>query len=454
LRILSYFEDNKQGTYYKYLLESTFSCEVVIVFSFDKFLDLITSTNDFSYCLASFTNKLGDLQIAVLEEITLSLPALFLLADNNQLLRILKIWELNSRNKNVHLMQITPDPQDILEHICNALEIQNNFKTLNDEFIPVHVNCVYKISKLNCDLYIKLSEKKFLKFFLADTELTAPDLARIQEKKADFLYVKSSDLDSFIQSMDSFLNENNEKYEKNELEIEFVDKAEDLLVAHEMFALLVNKLGINDRSLKYVNRAMNIFYSSLDDSPELQEICLNLVKKKDFVSEHSLVLAYLSNAILSCTDYYNDNNSIKLTLASMVHDLGLSDINYLKLEQGLVDREEFSKKDLKKFENHVTAPLASLRKIEGCPADIDSIIINHHERYDGTGFPRGLENTYIPFLATLFIIAHEITIEIFKTDFSRNKIDEFLSQREKEYQRGNFDVVIKVVKNVFNEAKV
>ncbi len=42
------------------------------------------------------------------------------------------------------------------------------------------------------------------------------------------------------------------------------------------------------------------------------------------------------------------------------------------------------------------------------PPDTDLIILQHHERPDGSGFPRGLTHTRIGTLASLFILAEDL----------------------------------------------
>lgn len=41
----------------------------------------------------------------------------------------------------------------------------------------------------------------------------------------------------------------------------------------------------------------------------------------------------------------------------------------------------------------------------GCSAEVTQIIAYHHERYDGSGYPHGLQGEGIPFLARIVAIA-------------------------------------------------
>ena len=88
------------------------------------------------------------------------------------------------------------------------------------------------------------------------------------------------------------------------------------------------------------------------------------------------------------------------------------------------------------------------------PPDVDSIIAQHHERPDGSGFPRGLTHLRIGPLATVFIVAHDIVTYLFDNDIAGANVekgldlDKFIEQKSKTYQMGTFKKVIAVVPKI------
>ena len=67
------------------------------------------------------------------------------------------------------------------------------------------------------------------------------------------------------------------------------------------------------------------------------------------------------------------------------------------------------------------------------PADIDIIILNHHENAEGTGFPRSLSpNRTFP-LSIVFIVAHDFVSHLYKIDFEEEKIPSVINAIEKKY---------------------
>ncbi len=89
-----------------------------------------------------------------------------------------------------------------------------------------------------------------------------------------------------------------------------------------------------------------------------------------------------------------------LQRGALLHDIGKIGISdTILLKNGALDSQEW---DL--MRKH---PVIGAEIIKGIPflSEAKSIIANHHERWDGSGYPNGLAGEQIPFLARIFIVA-------------------------------------------------
>ncbi|MGQ0812454.1 MAG: HD domain-containing phosphohydrolase [Nitrospiraceae bacterium] len=88
-----------------------------------------------------------------------------------------------------------------------------------------------------------------------------------------------------------------------------------------------------------------------------------------------------------------------LALGAFLHDIGK-----VSLEGYTFSRSESSDGESKELKHH---PEIGARMIQplGFPAEITQIISYHHERYDGSGYPHGLQGEGIPLLARIVCIA-------------------------------------------------
>ncbi|MER3424045.1 MAG: hypothetical protein C4293_13265 [Nitrospiraceae bacterium] len=89
-----------------------------------------------------------------------------------------------------------------------------------------------------------------------------------------------------------------------------------------------------------------------------------------------------------------------LAFGAFLHDIGT-----LGLENSLLHHSSMlSQKEREPFKRHPEIGARMLVPL-GIPAEISQIILYHHERYDGSGYPYGLQGEGIPLLARIVAVA-------------------------------------------------
>jgi HD-GYP domain-containing protein (c-di-GMP phosphodiesterase class II) len=74
----------------------------------------------------------------------------------------------------------------------------------------------------------------------------------------------------------------------------------------------------------------------------------------------------------------------------------LQDVGMLKLPPGMPARRgDLTTEEEEVFKSHVTHSVEILSQTTGLPPDLPSLCSLHHERYDGSGYPRGLKGSAI-----------------------------------------------------------
>ncbi|MEO8716798.1 MAG: DUF3391 domain-containing protein [Burkholderiales bacterium] len=74
----------------------------------------------------------------------------------------------------------------------------------------------------------------------------------------------------------------------------------------------------------------------------------------------------------------------------------LQDVGMLKLPQGMpARRNDLDLPEEEVFKTHVTNSVEILSQTAGLPPELPSLASLHHERYDGSGYPRGLKGSAI-----------------------------------------------------------
>ncbi len=86
--------------------------------------------------------------------------------------------------------------------------------------------------------------------------------------------------------------------------------------------------------------------------------------------------------------------------AALLHDLGKIAIpDAILLKNGKLTPEEW-----RIMETHVWVGFSLLRRMQGL-GDVAEIVLSHHERFDGKGYPRALKGEEIPLGARIFAVA-------------------------------------------------
>jgi putative two-component system response regulator len=146
-------------------------------------------------------------------------------------------------------------------------------------------------------------------------------------------------------------------------------------------------------------KTFNIFNGGIDHSNDiLLTLSSSLEAKDPYTKEHSTRVSNLSSDFISFLGF-SQKHSEDVRKAGILHDIGKIFLSTsLLLKPGVLTEEETEAiKRHVVFGEEICKPLVSMRSI--LPA-----IRNHHERWDGRGFPDGLAGEDIPVIARILAI--------------------------------------------------
>lgn len=90
----------------------------------------------------------------------------------------------------------------------------------------------------------------------------------------------------------------------------------------------------------------------------------------------------------------------QLAMGAMLHDVG-----HAKLPQGILNKDsKLTDLEMKALEKHVVQSLGLVKGEAGLSKVVMDMIVNHHERLDGSGYPRGLKAEHISKVARIMAI--------------------------------------------------
>jgi len=124
-----------------------------------------------------------------------------------------------------------------------------------------------------------------------------------------------------------------------------------------------------------------------------------LFDKVPWEKEHALRVAELCRMLGEALDMYPEQVQ-RLHTLGLIHDIGKLSINYeLFLKPGpLSDEETAEVQRHSEMGYRIVSAMSDM-------VDISEYVLSHHERFDGSGYPRGLVGRQIPFYSRILAVA-------------------------------------------------
>lgn len=184
--------------------------------------------------------------------------------------------------------------------------------------------------------------------------------------------------------------------------------------------------NFNERILIKPNKVLNKIIFGSKHEPWWLYINA-LANHVDWLYTHSIDVALMS-LIMAAESGYNKRQLFYLGLGSLFHDMGM-----LLLPKSILEKhEKFSKAEELIHSQHCELGVSSFESFN-LPTDCTDIILQHHERLDGSGYPKGLKEDEICLNSKIVMIA--------------DAIDTMTSARPDKQSTYQLDEAIRIIKN-------
>lgn len=198
--------------------------------------------------------------------------------------------------------------------------------------------------------------------------------------------------------------------------------------------------GISQNEIETMDMILTSSIEHIRNDPKIFPLFEKMVKTQDYLYNHSLMLLYLSGAISINTPWSNQETLEKLGIASILHDIYLETSELARISD-LVENplnENLLHKELTLIKNHPMKAQKLVKDNPSLPHDVDTIIFSHHERPDGSGFPRGIDHSNISPLSSTFILAEDVVTKLHKEKINPLDPTPLINQLKDKYSKGNF----------------
>ena len=305
---------------------------------------------------------------------------------------------------------------------------------LNSNYLSVPVRDLIGHHQTPCDLYISLSDDKFVKILNANEVFDEDFILKYLYKSVTSFYLKSFDKDKW----DEFFLEK-VKLEIKQESYSDSDPAKELTNTFRRVRKYSLEIGISKDVVELIEGLQQKTIKSLRKNKSLYKDLLRMATDENYLADHSLMVSSVACAVAIKMSWSTQATLKKFIIAGLFHDISLDNSDLAKIHfSSEIEINNFSKEELQKIMDHPQQGADEFLKSNlSCP-NADKIIFCHHELPDGSGFPRGLDSFNLPQYVCLFIIAEEVVRVLSHYDSSKDAWNYLEKKISSEYSSGNF----------------
>lgn len=383
----------------------------------------------------------------------------------------------------------------IVKYIKQICHIDDSVTKL--EYTRLAMKTLTHFQGLSNDLFIRLGTEdkhRYIKYFSQGDRVTMEDVERKREKGVEHLFIKKlaakwilitvdenmeqiavsddgdflidmSHVDTESEEADKLLGEilnelDEEEGDEEEFEdipIPAMEKREDAApIKEEVLVLqeyISKNLQLEDRFVNQVHAMTKKSLEKVKKMPKLdkflKKVQLNRTHEEFFNNRLNLIIN-VSCAIARTLDWGTEATLEKLIFTAYVHDCLLVDRPHLAKIKDMNEFEKIknklSEEDKKTFLDHPKMTEKMLTQRGDIAPDICSMVLQHHELPDKSGFPEKLNGQRIIPMASLFIVAIDLASYISEDD--NWDMDTFLEKTKEKYTGQNFRRVMGALEKV------
>ena len=272
---------------------------------------------------------------------------------------------------------------------------------------------------------------KFIKMNYANDQFV-DILRRLQQKDLEEVHIKQEDCKRVLAEIQNSMSSKS-FYDPKTSDEQRMETAEQSV---EVVKNLINQMGVDKQTVDILKSVNQKTINMLNESPSIFMFIKQFKKNCSEEFLRSVLTGYLTSLVIDKFPWKSVPVKEKAALASMLCDITLTKEDFLALKDHELNGTPLDDR-IKNHPYEVSKLLAQKKDI--IPSETITIIEQHHELPDGTGFPGAIELHRFNQLSSIFIVCQKFTENLFLENFDYNKRVEIITRMKKTYQGRTFD---------------
>lgn len=317
------------------------------------------------------------------------------------------------------------------------------------KYRKIKIKRFYPFNTVPCDVFVRLSQSKYVQIIKSNELYDSELLDRYSKKNLKYFYVTVEQHPLFIEQVGQEIFNQAEKVLNSKGPVLLKTVAELSIFNH--VTETVKNFGINENNAKKISKAVDFNLKTLAGHPNIFEMLAKVIQGQSYLAEHSLLLSYIAGEICLHTSWSSNQTLEKLSMAALLHDVAFEDKESAEEHDKNLDLNEIEDEDREFIENHPGFAAKLISSGKSVFPDVDTIVLQHHEKPDGSGYPRKLGHLNISPLSCILIIAEDFVVKIYGKRKEEIDIEKIRSDFKNKYDKGNFKKPLQGFLSAFKE---
>ena len=250
------------------------------------------------------------------------------------------------------------------------------------EYVPIRVSTLRGDQKIDFDAYVKINDK-FILYVRSGDSFEGERLSRLKAKKLKKMFILPDSEENYRTYLQRNIEIAYDKASGKSIE----NRAEIIQGSQQSNAEAVMENPENEATYNDTKDAAGKFVQFLDqEDPHSFSSILNIQNVDQNIAHHGVTVSTLAIGLARRLGITDPKQLQLLSLGALLHD-------FEHFHSGLMINKplnQFSTDELKIYKSHPTIGAQKVQDKKHFDRSVISIILQHEEYIDGSGFPNGL----------------------------------------------------------------
>ena len=193
-------------------------------------------------------------------------------------------------------------------------------------------------------------------------------------------------------------------------------------------------MRFDEKMMKNAAVTVKEYMSILEKDPAAFVKIFKLIMGHPYLMRHAFTSSIFSILLARKDDMSSEKTLVAVGLGGLLHDIGLSQLTF-----DTEEKEELTPEEWKQLKSHPQLGKQLLDGIKLVPSEVRTITLQHHEQPNGMGYPNGLHDKHIFYLAKITAIADTFTALISQRPFRKQAFTPLEALEAMREDRGKYD---------------